>query len=148
METFLFFMFCVVGGAIFIVSYQSKQNRKRNRLKILCDAEKTYQKGLSELKIMPTNADLKELVLNLGREYSRLTRNFQGIEGITVVDEVAIMNDINAACAAATPFTTESETKNKQSIENRLEKLSELKQKNLINEQEYSEKKQKILDEI
>ncbi len=97
---------------------------------------------------MPTNADLKELVLKLGREYSGLTRQFHGTDGITIYDEIALMNDINAACAGATSITPRAKIETKQTIEHRLEKLLELMGKNLISEQEYNERRQKILDEI
>jgi len=36
----------------------------------------------------------------------------------------------------------------KQTVEERLEKLTELKNKNLVSEQEYHESRQSILDEV
>jgi hypothetical protein len=56
------------------------------------------------------------------------------------------MNDINAACAAAPSLSTKTEIS--QTLEQRLAKLSELKEKNLLGEQEYNERRRKILDEI
>ncbi|MFN2411584.1 MAG: hypothetical protein ABR535_00800 [Pyrinomonadaceae bacterium] len=68
-------------------------------------------------------------------------------KGVTLVDEMALMNDINAACAAATasklPITAAQE-----SAEQRFSKLSELKVKNLISDDEYAQRRQKIIDDI
>ncbi len=51
------------------------------------------------------------------------------------------MNDINAVKVS-------SRGVNIQTAEERLAKLSELKDKNLISEEEYEKRRQKILDEI
>jgi hypothetical protein len=107
----------------------------------LAEAQEKYYESLEKLKSEPTNADLKQNTLQLGREYSEATRQFEGDGRITIYDEIALMNDINAACAAAGAMSS-------QTIEERLSKLSELKEKNLISEQEYEEKRLKILDEI
>jgi len=57
-----------------------------------------YQTSLRRLKADPTNASLRESALAFGRSYSQVTRE----EGkVALYDEVAIMNDIGAACAAA-----------------------------------------------
>lgn len=61
---------------------------------------KAYQESLQKLKHDPNNPDLRELTLKIGRQYADLTRNS---DGRSVFDEVALMNDINAACARA-PF--------------------------------------------
>jgi len=59
------------------------------------------------------------------------------------------MNDINAATAGAVAQTLASEDRSsQQSPEDRLAKLSELKSKGLIDEQEYASKRKQILDEI
>lgn len=114
---------------------------------IVRNAYNNYNKLLSELKHQPTNANLKERTLSLGRKYSLLTRQFHGTDGITIYDEVALMNDINAACAGAVN-NAPIETVNNQFPELRLAKLSELKDKNLISQEEYETRRQKILDEI
>lgn len=106
-----------------------------------------YFDSIKKLKNNPTNADLKIYALGAGREYAELTRQYAGYEGVTLFDEVALMNDINAACAGAT-FVTNEKFMNVQTIDQRLAKLLELKEKHLINEQEYEERRQKILDEI
>src|SRR5215217_2106412 len=75
-----------------IVAYQwvQQQNVKAAR-----DA---YRSSLSRLKKNPTNAELRGQTLELGRKYSNLTRNRKGV---TIFDEVALKNDIDAACAGA-----------------------------------------------
>lgn len=62
-------------------------------------ARAAYQESLSALKARPSSADLRQRTLDLGRQYSNLTRNRRGV---TVYDEMALMNDINAATAGAT----------------------------------------------
>jgi len=111
----------------------------------LAQARSTYQNSLTKLKANPTSADLRQRALEHGRAYSNLTRNKKGV---TVFDEVALMNDINAACAGATTISEKKPTVPKQTIEGRLEKLAELKAKGLIDEQEYVARRQKILDEV
>src|SRR4051812_19834649 len=58
------------------------------------EAKKAYQGSLADLKSDPTNAGLRQATLALGRKYSNLTRNGKGV---ALFDEVALMNDLNAA---------------------------------------------------
>jgi len=61
------------------------------------------------------------------------------------------MNDINAACAGAAMALSNSEppiVPSTASIEERLNKLAELRVQGLIDEEEYKARRQKILDEI
>jgi hypothetical protein len=60
---------------------------------------KAYEDALLKLKKDPNNPDLRESALKLGRTYADLAR---GSDGRSIFDEVALMNDINAACARAT----------------------------------------------
>lgn len=62
-------------------------------------AKKAYEGSLAKLKREPNDPDLRAKALQLGRHYSNLLRDSKGR---TMFDEVAIMNDINAACARAT----------------------------------------------
>jgi hypothetical protein len=111
----------------------------------LAQAKASYQASLSKLKSNPTNADLRQRTLELGRIYSNLTRKKRGV---TLFDEVALMNDISAACAGATFVSPNMGTSATPSIEKRLSKLAELRSKGLIDEQEYNSKRQKIIDEV
>lgn len=110
-------------------------------------AKKAYLLSLSELKQDPTNADVKQHTLALGRHYSNLTRDKKGN---TLFDEVALMNDINAACAAAIITTNASvvATQPDLSIETRLRTLGDLKQKGLIDTVEYDKRREEILSSI
>jgi hypothetical protein len=62
-------------------------------------AKRDYDESLRKLKQSPNNPDLRQQSLQLGRQYSDLARDSHGR---TIFDEVALMNDINAACAGAT----------------------------------------------
>lgn len=121
---------------------QKEQQRKLN------EAKKEYYSWLAHLKQNPTNADVREETLRLGRIYADFTRNQSGV---TIYDEIALMNDINAACAGATVQVNpqiKTHSQSVESIEDRLAKLSSLRYKGVIDENEYSERKRKILDEI
>lgn len=116
-------------------------------------AKTDYKRSLAKLKADPTNSDLRQKTLDLGRVYSNLTRDSKGV---TIFDEIALMNDINTvyggttsitgtAQSAPTPAATSTPS---LSVEERLAKLSDLKAKGLIDDQEYDTRRKKILDEI
>lgn len=135
----LFWIIVVIAIAIAIYSAVQKANA-------LEAAKKVYLQSLSELKDSPTNADLKQRTLALGREYSNLTRDKKGN---TVFDEVALMNDINAACAAATAHTNASTVASTaMTAEDRLRTLGDLKAKGLIDEVEFGKRRSEILSSI
>jgi hypothetical protein len=141
---------CCGGIIVFIIALIMSVNsdakkQAEKQAETLAQARAAYQNSLINLKANPTSADLRQRTLEYGRAYSNLTRNKSGV---TVFDEVALMNDINAACAGATTITEKKSTATKQSIEERLVKLAELKSKGLIDEQEYAARRQKILDEV
>lgn len=147
-------MVCCGGVILFIVVIvmvvvkASKETTKQlnaardEQIRQLNTARDAYFDALKRLKANPTSADLRESTLQLGRTYSNLTRNKSGV---TVYDEVALSNDINAACAGAATLVDNKPT---QAIESRLQKLAELKTKGLIDEQEYAARREKILDEV
>ncbi|MGA9994564.1 MAG: SHOCT domain-containing protein [Pyrinomonadaceae bacterium] len=118
----------------------------RAQVRALSQARESYLESLSMLKDNPASADLRQRTLELGRSYSNLTRSEKGV---TVFDELALMNDINAASGGAQSASLPSPAvAEKPSIEERLTRLAELKVQGLIDEQEYSSRRQKILDEI
>lgn len=114
------------------------------KAKALRSAEATYRSSLASLKASPTNADLKEETLRRGRIYSNLTRNRKGV---TLYDEVALLNDINAACARAgvpeMPAVSSTKT-----IEDRLAQLKQLREKALITDQEYESRRAELIKEV
>ena len=133
---------CIGAIVIILIALAVSNNRKNKEIAL---ARAAYQDSLTRLKSNPTNADLRQRTLELGRIYSHLTRKKRGV---TLFDEVALMNDINAACAGATFVYQTSRAAATSSIEERLAKLSELRAKGLIDEQEYNSRRQKILDEV
>lgn len=142
---FCIIVFIFLGLAFGLSIWLSVQASIR-RTKALGQAWNAYQRALSQLKSDSTNPDLKQQTLQFGRVYSNLSRNKRGV---TVFDEVALMNDINAACAHAGAKPDPSSGKpNAPSIEERLGKLSDLRSMNLIDEDEYQSRRQRILDEV
>jgi len=134
--------FLIVLGIIIAVLV-SESNKKAKALR---EAREAYYRSLDRLKSDPTNPGQRQGTLRLGRAYSNLTRNKRGV---TLFDEVALMNDISAACAGATTVSHEqSRTTNIPSIEERLAILSELRSKGLIDQQEYNLRRERILDEV
>ena len=97
-------------------------------------ARQVYLDALEMLKRDPQNPDLREQVLALGRHCTQKTNEClqTNIGGVTSFDEVALMNDINAACAYAGGAATSREEKANPSVEERLVKLDELRAKQLI----------------
>ena len=107
------------------------------------NARAAYLHSLEQLKHDPTNADLKQDTLALGRAYSNRTRNRQGV---TVFDEVALSNVINAACAG--PPSQRVQRVGGTSVEDRLLKLNDLKSKGLITDEEYQPRRRAILSDV
>lgn len=138
-------LFCCGGIILFLVVIVIVVIQDNNaKTKRLTQARDAYFDALRKLKANPTNADMRERTLHLGRTYSNLTRNSRGV---TIYDEVALSNDINAACAGATTVVGNRPVQS-QTIEARLQKLADLKSKGLIDEQEYTARRAKILDEV
>ena len=146
METFIIIF---IGAIILIVAVKFASIRisseDKRRAEVLRKAKEKYELSLAKLKANPTNSDFRQMALETGREYSNLTRYNKGV---TIFDEVALMNDINAASAGATVTSQTRVVESTSSIEDRLAKLSNLKFKGLIDEQEYNSRRQKILDEV
>jgi Short C-terminal domain len=109
----------------------------------LRSAHQAYQQLLSQLGKTPANPQLKQKALEAGRSYMAWSR--QG-KGITLFDEVALSNDIQAACAAATPSVASAPPS--LPIEQRLERLQILRQKGLLSDEEYDVKRKDILAEL
>lgn len=101
-----------------------------------------YRQALAALKAEPTNPDLREHAVKAGRTLANLSRDRNGR---TLFDEVALMNDINAACAGA---VASSATPVRPSAEERLRQLDSLLANNLISEAEYQTKRAQILSEV
>jgi hypothetical protein len=140
MELIILIIVIVVGTVIY------SWIQKANAIAAAKKAYLQYLQSLSELKSAPTNADLKLRTLALGRTYSNLTRD---TKGNTLFDEVALMNDINAACAAATANSYAAHAPSAgTTVEDRLRTLGNLRTKGLIDETEFAKRRSEILSSI
>ena len=61
-------------------------------------ALETYNSALLALKRSPNDADKRMAALQAGRRYSALTRDQKQVQ---LFDEIALKNDLDAACASA-----------------------------------------------
>ena len=86
---FWIFVAVAIGAWILINAREAKALQK---------AKQDYHDSLANLSRDPTNAALRKTTLSLGRAYSDLTRKRKGV---TLFDEVALMNDIGAACGGS-----------------------------------------------
>ncbi len=134
----------IVAGAVIALLIAAAKN------KAAAAAKAAYESGLERLKRDPGNADLRQEILKLGRAYSNATRNNKGV---TLFDEVALLNDVNAACGSlgghpAAPPAAKPSAASSPSIEDRLKNLQSLKRRGLISEAEYESKRSKLLDEV
>ena len=142
MECILF-----VGGIVLVAIFIGVASANRT-----AKAKDAYQASLAELRKDPTNPGKREEALFKGRVYSNLTRNDKGV---TLYDEMAIKNDLDAAAAAAPSGTvtqgyggTSSFAPNGPSHEERLRKLEELRDKGLLTADEYASRRKLIIDDL
>lgn len=105
-------------------------------------AKAAYDAALSELASTPSDAALRKKTLELGRVYSNILRNNKGV---TTFDEVALMNDINAACGSG---AHKEKGMSPLTIDERLKMLAELKAKGLISDTEYDQKRTLVLSDV
>jgi hypothetical protein len=131
----LFILLLIVVVIVLVIANSSEK----------ANAREAYLQSLEDLKRDPANPELRGATLRLGRVYAAKVRK-SGQVGL--FDEVALMNDINAACAAASLTPPQPVTSSSSSIEERLSRLGELKAKGLIDVREYAQRRQQILDEV
>ena len=140
-----------VAGVIFVAVAILMVNLKA---KAFAEAGRKYKASLAALSKSPADSRLRQEALRLGREYSNMTRDRSGR---TLFDEVALMNDINAACGGVMsltkaspqqPASRMSSAPSNQSIEARLGKLASLHAQGLIDDSELRQRRERILDEI
>ncbi|HKP45447.1 MAG TPA: SHOCT domain-containing protein [Pyrinomonadaceae bacterium] len=136
---------CIVPLILIVVVIIAVVVDSNKKQKAILEAHRAYQDSLSRLKSDPANPNLRQQTLQLGRVYSNLTRNRRGV---TVFDEVALMNDINAACAGASSAQTGPLNSSTPSIEERLSRLSDLRARGLIDDEEYRLRRQQIINEV
>ena len=107
-------------------------------------AKQQYDSSLAALRAKPNDPSLRQAALNCGRNYANLTRNQKGV---TVFDEVALMNDINAACAAA-GVVPQVVAISPISIEERLKTVEGLRDKGVLSDDEFAAKRAEILKSL
>ncbi len=106
-------------------------------------ARQAYRNALDALKAKPADPDLRQRALAAGRLVAALSRK---TKGVTLFDEVALSNDIAAACAAASAASAPQATQ--PDVQERLRKLDDLRLASLISEDEYQTKRQQILADL
>lgn len=128
--------FVVIGVLVAISKARARERARR-----------AYQDALHRLKRDPTNANLRQETLALGRKYANLMRDRRGAN---LFDEFALSNDISAACAAAArpPEARREVAAPQRSVEIRLADLASLKAKGLIDESEFSSRRREILKDV
>ena len=129
----LAFVGLMIYGAI-----ETWQKTKQEQARLV-EAKRLYDESLAALTASPADPELRKRALDLGRVYSNLNRDSKGV---TIYDEVALSNDIGAACAA-----TEVETSRhavvepvaaKADVVERLRTLNDLKSNGLVAEDEFN----------
>jgi hypothetical protein len=135
----------VFGGVLAYWILRSLGRARSDKANQLRDAQKNYRDLLELLKQHPTDPNVRERALAWGRHYSNLTRQGQGV---AIFDEVALANDINAACAGAAQRPTTAPSPREASTEDRLSRLQDLFTKGIITEDEYQTRRARFLDEI
>jgi hypothetical protein len=137
----------VIGGIMIaiVAAVWYESTKKQRELDAARDA---YHASLADLRNEPTNPTLRHTTLELGRAYSSLTRENKGV---TLFDEVALSNDIGAACAAASApiiMPMAATPPAPASIQDRLRQLESLRSQALISDEEYTSRRERILDEV
>jgi len=133
--------------AIVVVVFAAALFIAHQRAKEIQAALKAYRGSLQALKADPANSDLRQKTLSLGRIYSNLVRDKKGN---TLFDEVALMNDINAACASTQHAVHGLQLARQPSgtVEDRLSQLQSLHQKGLIDDDDFVRRKREILSGV
>ena len=122
---------------------QQKAEEAESRIR---QAKRVYETHLAQLRQNPRSPKLRKVTLEAGRVYAATTRYKEGGR-ITLFDETAIENELEAASAAAAAPSTPTGN-GSLSIEQRLEHLASLRNKNLISNDEYQVKRAAILAEL
>lgn len=147
METFLYgvIFFASFGLVAAIIADRREkvlrtrllQEQERKRLTIEA-ARSSYEAALSTLRTNPSDPMLRSDALSKGRIFSDLSRNS---EGVTLYDEVALKNDLDAAAAAASRPVV-------QTPEERLRTLDDLRDKGLLTPDEHAVRRAEIIGQI
>lgn len=125
----------VICISIWVIWQSSKVDKAMPKKEI-------YDDLLSELRENPNNAYLREKALMAGRDYYGTLR----LDGhLTIYDEQAITNDINVALGNGSPIEPHNNSNN---VYKDIEQLANLKDKGILTEEEFDEKKRVLLEKI
>lgn len=113
----------------------------------IVQAGQVYEGCLAQLRLNPSDPDLRRQALDAGRVYAARKRYREGGR-VTFYDETSIANEIDAASAAARSVDPHQAGDAPLSIEERLERLVALREKNLISDEEYERKRAEIIAEL
>jgi hypothetical protein len=130
----VFICFLVGVGVIWMLMCYD-QEVKRQKIQ---SAKEDYDRSIERLRTAPATADLRQRALEYGREYSNLSRDSKGV---AIFDEVAIHNDLSAACAA----TSVAVVSKPQSTRDKLAELQELAHSGLISPTEFESMRAEVL---
>lgn len=139
---------CWIAGIVLIMLLVGGIITANNKSKELMRVKQHYLDSLNALKRNPNSSEIRQRTLSFGRAYASSAKNSSGT---TVFDEVALKNDIDAACAGAVVAKREIAMPSKgktSSVEERLMHLDSLKAKDLINYDEYVERRNQILSDL
>ena len=92
MSSFTIWIIIIAVPTILIYNLIAQRRDEERRAERLRLAEVHYRTGLDSLKRSPDSVDLRQKVLQAGRQYCALLRQDPGNN--TTVDEVSIQNDI------------------------------------------------------
>jgi hypothetical protein len=133
-------VFLIIIAAILCSVLGHADAIQKQKKRDLLNAEQSYRDSLAQLSDEPANTRVHNETLSTGRTYANLTRNNSGV---TVFDEVALMNDIRAACANTASLQPQNTSTS--NIEERLLLLNELLAKQLITQSEFDRKRDELL---
>ena len=138
--------FTIIGIIILIIVFIAV---RRSKAAEVGAAHQWYENLLDQLKQNPNDPELYQATLEAGRTYSNLTRERRGV---TIYDEAALSNDLNAARARTGQHIASQTISFPQSasvsVSDRLRQLDGLRSQGLITDDEYAAKRQRLLDEL
>ena len=143
-------MFLIGLAVLAILVFSGMAISSHVKLRAVSDARYLYDVALNNLRQDPSNPWLRQIALDQGRNYSSVCRDNSGV---TVYDEAALKNDLDAATAGAqmssfTPSFVPMTMSPSLSVEARLNHLTDLKAKGYITEDEFFAKRSQIINEI
>jgi hypothetical protein len=133
-------VFFLIGGCFIVFFLLLTSQQKTDLLR----AKHSYENALNTLAMSPTDPYLRSAALDAGREYANLARFRQGVG---IADEVSLGNDISAACAAAAVHQPPAKPA-KSETAGKLQTLNELRSAGLVSEEEFTQMRTVILQEL